>query len=203
MKKRGNILLNAMLALTITSVVFISMARHNDQIHKFETIVFEQEVPLTYVDYTLELFFEDMNEHFEYFSTGDNVTDYRPSSFRETILSRLEGLTGFSYISDDVTDPNVSQLTNFGHILNNGGYEIPGTDIYTLGIDLPEFTGTFEMKLDYIMKWQYKWPDDYKEHRRLCNTGDQYYCDLTEDTANYDLEYDFTENSAITLTETN
>ncbi len=198
MTKRASILINSLLILTFSSIVFISMAQKNDQIHHVETIVFEQEVPTTYIDYTLELFYEDMIFYFN--SYIDDPLTYEPIHFRTLLLDRIDGITGFSYIGDNVESENTTYLTNFGHILNNDGYTIIGDDTYTIGIDVEDFSGTFDLTLEYEKTWLYN--DDFKEHRRLCNTGDQYYCDLTEDPDNWDTLYVFYETSDIVITQT-
>ncbi len=198
MKKRASILINALLILTFSSIVFISMARKNDQVHKFETIVFEQELPTTYIDYTLELFYEDMTIYFN--SYINDPSTYQPIQFRNLLLDRIDGITGFSYVGDNVESENTTYLTNFGHILNNDGYSITGNDTYTIGISVEGFTGSFDLTLDYEKTWVYF--DDFKEHRRLCNTGDQYYCDLTEDPDSWDTLYVFYESSDIVINQT-
>ncbi len=192
MNKRANVLLNTMIVLSFTSLIFLSMARSNHQVHQIETKVFEQDVPQSYIDYTLELLDEDMNEYFDYFI--DNPTEYDSKKFKGILKGRINGLTGFSYKSDDVSDNELDFWQHVVQIARNNGYSIKGLDTYVIGIDLPNYKGEYKIEIDYEKTWKYE--RNYLSDWIRCSWfNKKNACRKLTDPDNYTINYHVTDQS--------
>ncbi len=193
MNKRGNILVNVMLVLSMTSIVFIGIARSNDQVHKVETVVFEQDVPITYTDYTMELFNEDVEEYFDYYVATPDV--YDSAEFKVILIGRINGLKGFSYKRDDLTDDLLDSHQQYVKIISKNGYSMEGVDTYVIGIDLPGYKAEYRINIEFEKSWWYTDGNYHRDYTHCYSAGKQSACNKINDLDNYSIEYDITDKS--------
>ncbi len=192
MNRRANVLVNTMIVLSFTSLVFLSMARSNDRVHQIETKVFDQNVPESYMDYTLELLDEDMDEHFDYFI--NNPTEYDSARFKQILNNRVYGITGFYYKSDDVSDNELDFWQHVVQIARNNGYSLHGVDKYVIGIDLPNYKGEYQIDIEFEKTWEYK--RNYLSDWIRCSWFNKRgACKAITNPRNYSVEYSVSDNS--------
>ncbi len=193
MKKNGNILVNVMLVLAMTSVVFIALARSNDHVHKVESVVFEQDVPVTYTDYTLELFDEDVDSYFDFYV--DTPGEYNSETFKAVLLGRINGLRGFVYKGDVLTDDLLDSHTQYVRITSKNGYSMSGVDKYIIAIDLPNYKAEYHINVEFEKTWWYTGRNYHVDYVQCHNSGKVSACNRLNDLDNYQIDYTVSDSS--------
>lgn len=180
--KRGNILVNALFTLSLSSIVLLSITRANYNMHNVQQKTYRRDVEVTFIDVTFDNFIELAKDEIE--EADGQFFSYDGQEFANWLDN------WFSDIDQCSSGPHDTS-TNFDWwIIFWGGGQDTGVHTYTATCTTPTDTIDYVLEVEYTTDFEYDPPFPGSSWDWLsCLFGNQGACDRWEDEDNWTIAY--------------
>lgn len=179
MKKKGNILVNALFTLSLSTIAILAITRANYRMHNIQEKTYKRDIEVSYIDVTFENFSEVAKEEIE--DVGGQFFAYDGEEFADYVDD------WFDDIDQCTSGPHDTSSNLNWWVIFWGGGEEQGTHTYKATCTTPN------NQLNYVLEVEYTTNFSYAGSRfdfwRCVIWGQQSACNRWEDPDNWNIAY--------------